>query len=413
MFISDLRTASKFVDRLIECGYVFYADLDTLLRNMGIATPATDVHTLLTAKIEQIFVTTLRKIGIEYALYICDELCAESTVRRIMNNVPQLDALSRNQIINAKINEYDEFISAYNNGYRACEPDIPIDPNYYESPTSVKNNINTGEITNACANGLYLWRVVSYDYPTAVGFLNKFGIAELPNNIYREIRTIALYNNCNNMMRRVLGVLQLCPNTDTLYWCVTSDETTYLHYDNRYVFTKNIKNLTTNWMSDTWLSLFTNLRKLDVSNNTRITSCELFAKTIVILIANGRKCVLGDIGLKSCTKIKLLSATENVHITTCDPFAATLKTLYADVIYTPAFPTTGMSNKGLSKCKKLRFLSASGNYRITTCAPFATSLKILHAARNSGLSDTALQICVKLKKVYSKGNNKITERYNT
>jgi len=66
---------------------------------------------------------------------------------------------------------------------------------------------------------------------------------------------------------------------------------------------------------------------------------------------------ISDYGLRACKNIKKLYAKNNSKITTCDPFAKSLKILYAE-------NECGISDDGLQLCDNIQELHASGNNKI-------------------------------------------------
>jgi len=384
--LTYLQTKSKFIDKLVENGYVF-TNLSPLLHSICIHEFHDDIEILLTTTNEYIVIDALRRICIDNALFICDELCAVHALYRIIENVPKNDNVSNIQIINvAEIINYDKLIAACNNGYRIIESDTHA-ARYCNS-----SHISVQQINNACANGSYMQNIIILTTPDIHNFAK---------NIYSEILRITISKM--SFCTRDADMLQLFENIDTLSTIINFDVRIGViccGYYEGYTFPKKINTLTTNWMGDMWLNSFRNLRSLNVSNNPFINTCIPFAKSLKIVNANGWQCKLSDIGLKLCTKIKSLSVCDNERITTCEPFP-NIKIVIAD-------SNSGMCDSGLSYCKKLRSLSISNNKKVTTCAPFARTLKILCASFNDRMGDSGITLCTNLIHLNADGNRCIT-----
>jgi len=150
--LSDLRAESKFIDKLIENGYVF-TSLSALLHSIGIHESHDEIEVLLTIRNEYLFMATLENIDINYAISVCDELHATRALNIIMKNIQKLHSVSTAQIINATIiTNYNGLIATCDNGYRIIGSDTHANT-YYKY---ISKNYDVQQINNACANGLYI-----------------------------------------------------------------------------------------------------------------------------------------------------------------------------------------------------------------------------------------------------------------
>ena len=385
--LSNLRTKTKFIYKLIENGYVF-TNLPTLLHSIGIHEFHDDIEILLTTKNVHIFIDTLHRIGIDNALSICDELRAIHALALIVQNIQKLDNVSNIQIINATmITSYNKLIITCDNGYRIIGSDTHANT-YHKYHI---DNYDVQQINNACANGLYMQDIV---------ILTEHDTYNFTNNIYNEASRITVHEI--NFRAPIVKMLQSFENINTLSATINLRGIHIYHkYDDAYTFTKKIKTLTTNWMNgDIWLNSFQNLRNLDVSHNQHITTCNFFAESLKIVKADGMECTLSDDGLKFCTKIRSLSACDNNRITTCEPFP-NIKIVVADV-------NSGICDRGLLRCKKIRSLSVSFNEKVTTCAPFARTLKVLYASDNNSMGDSGIALCTNLIHLNADNNSRIS-----
>jgi len=450
--VLSLVHVSKLVSRLANNGYHMYTELETLLSDLGISQPASDIHALLTTYDANMFAATLRKIGIETALYICDELGAPSIITKIIHMQILLDTITTNQIINHNINDTC-LIPAYNRGYKL----IP----HTKSKLIMDQDNSIASINNALNNGLYLTRLM----PSNKSHHNvidekimcdtlKRNFAEITDvwlshlliantaHVHKFASTNNVYTLCTNVSRvfsddnRVRQDLDhnICrsfiknithfdvPSLNTDFGSCARIQTFNTLYNNDLSlapFAKTLKKLTVSYpsvMSNQNLAHCNIIKILYAQNNANITTCKPFAKTLRILDASGNSCMIDDAGLKLCTNIKHLNHADNKWITTYEPFAKTLQVLSTgqhDIKY--PFPLQmGNYDIMLSRCTKLRELYIYGHIsgmskylrevEISECTPFARTLVILYIEGQCKLTDDKLKMCVNLKLVQSRGN---------
>jgi len=389
-------------------------DIKVLLSSLDIHESSDDIFDLLwfvSRGHPNNFENKLHTIGIERALFICDELCAPTVVTKILNIGHRLNRIYECAIINHK---YDPnyIVRAYNNGYRP----ISHDTSYVIHDTALFNI--------ACSNGLYISNftlhtndinTIHSDYSkditdihiyssrsnsnsnkiTHLTNVNKLKITqESPYNsnirdTYEQLAkqlTCINITNSNNIINNMH--LELCTNLKELYM-----------NSNRYItkctqqIARSLRSIYVAFngsMHDNGLLLCTNLKILNASNNRYIRTCTPFAHSLVMLDATDH-CGISDDGLKLCTRLKILCSDNNKKITTCSPFAKTLRIL--DASY-----SCGIGDNGLKLCTKLTYLNASHNNKITTCAPFTNSLKIIRGYE-CNIPDSDLKKCVKLSYV--------------
>jgi hypothetical protein len=121
-------------------------------------------------------------------------------------------------------------------------------------------------------------------------------------------------------------------------------------------------------------------------------------------------CGIDDKGLIGAKNLKILYCNGNSRITTVDPFANSLLVLLA-YWYVDRFiwVKSGITDAGLVNARNIRVLEACYNSEITTVEPFAGSLVELCAAGVSGISDTGLRHVNKLRIIDIGKNMKITD----
>ena len=377
MTLQQLREVSVFIDRLAKCGYFDgfakddRVDLTKLLHDIGIHESSDDVISSLSIRDElrpgyQYAIVV--NIGMVRALTICDELCAPLIIHNIMSINILSDRMMDEQIINTHYITFADQIYAYNKGYRII----------------FGNGIQSGnritEINNASHNGLYIRSLQPSNTEIDTVQLSPFLLNEI---VHINTRYITI----NSISR----ILPQCKNIEIL------DEIS--QYDlGKLPFVQNIRNITSKYISNDDIKLCTHIYKLDIGNNTRVSSCTPFKDTLKILDVGG-VATIGDKGLHLCTKIKILDASDNKNITTCEPFAANLVVLRA--VY------SGITDAGLMRCIRIKKLYAGGNCAITTCDPFSKTLRTLYAGGMCGISDFGLTRCHKITTLNILGNSKI------
>jgi len=384
MIDDRLYDVSKLVAKLTTIsGHT--CDFATLLRDMGIHDPVADIITLLTIDHVTDITPILLKIGIEWALFICDELCAPAIVRKIIRKKIMLDHISQNHIINLCITDIREIFEAYKRGYKIVpnidmrECDIPINDKHI-----------------ALLNGMYAHNIKWSMYDVDHDIIGK--------NI-KEIRVIKLCDADVNAS--TINVISACTNVESLHCQEHLTCIDYAHFADsfrnlcfmphlRYIFADGI-------LGDKCLELCSVIHELIADNNPYITTCNSFAYSLRRLSAGGG-CGICDAGLIRCTRLKYIDVDQNQKITTCAPFAKTLRILSAQC---DASSRCGISDHGLLLCTNLKKMYCNGNCNITTCAPFAKTIIVLHTEHNL-LSDSGLMNCTKLRELNHTSNINIT-----
>jgi len=314
-----------------------------------------------------------KKFGVEQFLVICDELSIRSIISCIVDmQAIQLPNVSHCHLINVMSLG---IVSAYNRGYkpigRTCEEINDLAPsNAYIVACSLLH------LNNAFHNGLYAPNIFIDEYRAFISSNNLSNYSKMLNEINDiYLSEIALYTDDH-----AFNMLSACTNLQR----ITNYHTHNFYYDadietlrDKFMVIPFIKNLTSindesrclniHIINDKCLNICTNLRILNVSRNTEVTTCAPFAKTLRILYANGC-CGICDDGLKLCDAIKELYASDNPNITTLRPFAKKLKKLDAP---------SNIDNTSIALCTNLKYLDIYRNYKITTCTPFVKTLRHL------------------------------------
>jgi len=382
-----LYDVSKLVAKLTTIT-AHTCDFATLLRDIDIHENITDIITLLTIDHVTDITPILSKIGIERALFICDELCAPAIVRKIIRKKIILNTVSQIHTINLNVANITNIYGAYKRGYKII-PNIGVGGRFRNNPKTDNNYI-------ALLNDMYVrnlrWVIHDVDRNT------------IEKNI-KEIRAIELYDTYVNA--RTIDMISICTNVESLY-CESTDHeyATLMPYADPSSFRNlhimpHLRYISANTiLNNECLELCTNIYKLDASCNSYITTCDPFAHSLRVLDAS-YKCGICDIGLIRCTHLKNINVDDNCKITTCAPFAKTLKILSAEC------EKCGINDQGLLLCTNLKKLYCNYNCNITTCAPFAKTIRVLHTIDNQ-LSDSGLLHCTKLNKLDHSYNKNIT-----
>jgi len=392
--LTNLCVRSIFIARLVAAGYN-YTDHTTLLNDMDMHDSPTDIGVIFDKNPysgdSKEFDTALIRLGINRAVFICDEFAMRDIVLLMMYRYT-LDKLSDNQIINCiKSKDFIHAVVAYNKGYRIISP-------YgfeYEATMSSIHAVSVDNIINAWDNGLYTQHIIIQDSIESFTAIAR-------KDIYSELTSVSCANTAN------LSPIELFPNVNTL--CVNG-HTLDVCDTSKHAFAKNIVSLSSpRILYQEYVDLFINLKQLDVSDNVRVTSCNSFAKSLTNLTAKGR-CGITDNGLALCTNLRRLNIHNNRCITTCEPFTSLIVLIASVSKYTDRTQTCAMNDNGLRKCTTIRKLIAYNNPNITTCDPFAKSLKVLHAGwinDRCGIGDAGLRRCTNLRKLIVCGNKSIT-----
>lgn len=119
-----------------------------------------------------------------------------------------------------------------------------------------------------------------------------------------------------------------------------------------------------------------------------------------VLYARGNECGIGDAGLRHVRGLQVLYAGNNSKITTVEPFASSLVELEASF-------ACGIGSRGLSEAHKLSKLYAWGNDRIQTVEPFGASLLELDASFDCAMNDEGLRTAVGLRVLDARNNPRI------
>jgi len=420
MSLSVLCVYSQFIDVLVKNCYD--DTLTALLRdlNLDITCSTNDIIALLNI-INNDNNDIINKLGIAQAITICDELCAYRAVNIIIKKKIVLDKLSEHQIINH--NDLQDHINIYNRGYRiivgnaiVCyrEVDLSSINNAYNNglyaPRVYMNGItnnNIGKILPCVLNDI---REIHNTELKIVALCKNVELidelycdgTELPLPFAKNIKNITMWvfnTHCINLeqftrLRKFDGGKLSCD--------------TQLPSTLNMIYAKNL------CLTNKEIATCVRLKKLIACGNPNITTCEPFAQHLVVLdVRNVYSSRFGfalgsgicDKGLHMCNRLKILYASNNTRITSCEPFAKTLRKLDAS-------NDCGINDIGLQMCHRLKILNASDNSQITTCKPFARSLKELHARGDCcGIDNDGIALCANIRILYSYNNNKISQCY--
>jgi len=395
---SSLCNVSKLIRAYLQIngGTV---DLKVLLPSLDIHESPDDIIELLVAGLctySLTFAIQLRKIGIERALLICDELCTPVIIDEILNIGERLDRLYEYKIINHRCDSPD-ICKAYNNGYQP----IPHNGKSYYI-------LNTTLLNTAFDNGLYISNSTLY--------LCDFDV--INSNYTKDITNLHFHNFTGSKKMDEIWNLENVKKLMITYACV-------LQYDNAcHIFERVAKQLecikimdSGCTINDTHLELCVNLKELYADNNKCIKKCtQQYAKSLRLISASVDRvydCSIGSNCLLLCTNLKILNAHNNPNIITCAPFAHSLVALFAGqsncyVERNGLAQCCGIGNDGLRLCTRLKILHCANNIKITTCSPFAKTLRILDASRMCGIGDDGLKLCTRLTYLNASDNNDIT-----
>lgn len=394
--LSDYGGVSRFIKKLLANGYQPVHTLSELLLHINIPESATDIAALLLQSLSRsqsqshtIQLDTITTT-IERCIYICDELCAGSIIKRIIDKNILLDKTIPAHIINYNSSDHHLIENVYSYGYKVI----------------IDNTINAPELHdlqlahNAYKNGLDVSHVIMhralsaniYDYSKFsdmledienIKFVYKVGYKDGSKSLHDRVcdDTIGIISRCKN-----IKCLQI-PDSSII---MTRDGVKMMV--DRLGQCDNMRNLVCvnmRGIDDNFLRRCKLIVHLCVNNNDEVTTCAPFAKTLRILEArNG--CGIGDTALSLCNKLRKLYASSNCKITTCIPFAKTLRVLYAG-------NTCGITDNGLQLCTNLCELYIHGNNNISYApSPFEKSLKILYC-ENYRVVCRAIGRCEKLK----------------
>jgi len=465
MKISTLRRISKFIDKLIECGYDGDTDLTTLLANMGYTVLPDNLANILTCICELerniqpnmntmiTMITMIETADIEQLITISDELCITKLTNLIMIRNNPLRKTMDNYIINHNDSQYA--IRAYNTGYKVFRNSdiqhtsvdhIDILKNCIQNGLYIKNihldiyttsKIDTMPITDIEEINVYCWH-----------YRKNWNTQNLISSNFKTIRKVTLRTNDDTSNSAIRDIVSSLPSLETIEFGTSlsyNNNITIMPYcESTHTNTQHrIKSLsiTNHALNGIICELFGNIRELYISQcnvgtkniiprtvkklhifDTNVSDAMIgMCAGIKYLYVSGNSGIttcapfaktitrvilcnptaIGDKGLALCSNLRLLDAKNNPKITTCAPFALTLRELHAD-------DKCGIGNDGLKLCSRLTTLYACGNINITTCAPFAKSLTKLDASMYCGINNNGLKLCSKLKILYMKENPTIT-----
>jgi len=387
--LNVLRYNSKVIDKLADHGYFIddvtgsdynYVDISEILENLGIHEAHDDIIELLCPYNNEVWRDTLTYIGVERALHICDELGAQYAINKILSRNIKLDKIMDDHIINTRGIGYAHCILAFDMGYNI----IPCYNTVYANTISPQ----CLNIVNAIHNGLLLRTINmrSFNQPS-----RKIMLQSALCDIIHIVDYNDLYMICDIDCRDLLS-LSLWKNVERI-------EGAHMYDIPNFSGAKNIKSITSRYVSGEHIRSCVNLRELCVPGNEKIKTCAYFADSLQSLDISWS--MMGNIGLHMCRKIKILNASYNPNITNCNPFASSLIVLYAN-------GSCGITDKGLDRCTRIKKLHAAGGCTITHCHPFAKTLRILYAHGCCGIHDAGLIHCHKLKELYAANNLNIT-----
>jgi len=471
--VSDFVSCSRLIAKLVnECGYDGDTEFGTFLQGLEIFESADDVAALLSSASDDDFLQQISSSSIpaDRILEIFDELAATKKIDTLFKKGIKLNRTSDTQIINHTLTDT---INAYANGYRIiCDSTMVIEGppsristnhnvalnnglpvtniktnSYTFSEMNIMSDRDLKEITQMCIRDYTTLTKSNNNLDKCIN-LQNLNISDAPHRTIIDFTPFAktleiLY--MSNCIRISDHELSQCVNLHTLY-------IDYLQQYTISSFPKNLRTLSIKYSQDIavryidgekidhpddierlpsqqyshfpridmsevydckvpWkkMQYCTKIKRLCATDNTYITSCEPFHKSLKILdvahheIDKHTHCRLGDLQLQLCTNIKKLFASSNRLITTCEPFANTLKVLYADGI------ENNITDDGLNMCHKLTKVNLSNNRHVTTCAPFAKSLKILIIRGHDGkIYDNGLVLCHRIKQLNISENRNIT-----
>jgi len=219
--------------------------------------------------------------------------------------------------------------------------------------------------------------------------LTKLKIHE---SFLRSLRALNIYTNYNNTDDSPIKCDNIgeCTNLRSLS-CNCKITTSAFE---EVLFPKSLQRLTTCHANDTNLKNCTSITELHPWHRTSsatFTTCKQFARTLMYLNAsnifeNNVFANLRDTSLRACRSIISLDVSNNPYITTCDPFAKSLLIL-------KCVGTCGITDNSLSSCKSIIFLDASYNDGITTCGSFAHRIRFLNVYPTQSFNVDTLSDC--------------------
>jgi len=453
MHISNLRTDSKFIDKLIDTGYDPSTEIYDLLRDMGLPPiSANDIVIRYDSDYHPYYRVT--SSSIENTLSIYDELSMSCSVSATLLQLGRLNNMMDRYIINHTIMKNPDILHIYLYGYRIITYDtkyelVCIDKdnilrtangiqngayietleikkryrNIDDSAISILNNVNFPDVRELVLRDTTMFDKLiqnfsgvtnidisdeTYGYKPSVShiiasvpFLKKlsaYGLQDIPTTNRKHITTTR-YDALESVS------LTMCDIDDATFdMCKKLQSLTITN--TRCVNLTRIPSTITNLyisdssITDSMLLQCKKVRMLNIYQNDKITTCNPFAKSLREVVLSSFTGIT-DVGLALCKNIKILFVSGNSNISTCEPFAKSLRKLDAEY-------ASAINDDGIKLCTNLRELYASHNKNITTCKPFAKSLKILAAHGSCGICDAGLRSCVNLKFVTSTNNMKIT-----
>jgi len=429
MKVFVLRRISKFIDKLIRCGYNGNTDLEILLADMGYTDlPGNFANILTSARAyehdimpqlvgDSYFVRTVGNTittttNIKNLITICDELCITSLTNFIIWLNKPLPRTIDNHIIN-----YDDrqcsAIYAYNMGYKVlhgakytCTSNqtalMHVLPNSIQNGLYIKD-MSCRIITKHLVESLPITDIEKIDIDFWHGLRNDLIKLNYKTIKGMELRISAETSFDNGSCSAIRDIISLLPSLNFFEINGGDNLIKYPRYHKSQISTNvcrhTIKSLSFVFYAPNGImnELFGKIRELSLSYCI-VNQNDIIPDTVKRLNIIDTK--IDDAAIGACTKIKYLNIMGTNSITTCAPFAKTLKHLVL-------LHTTTMGDAGLALCTNLKILYAMNNHSITTCTPFANSLVVLHADYNCGVGDDGLKMCSRLMTLHAYNNSKI------
>jgi len=402
--IHKLARVSKLIANIINNGYK-NRELEPLLNHLHITAQPCDIFTLLTTTDELAFNAILHNLGIETVIQICDELRVSCIIDKIINARIILDRVHHTQIINHHITD-NNLVTAYDMGYKP----IPYKSNVQCDTVTAVSNIN-----NAINNGLYATNLALLMHCRSPHGVT--GLLNIADNFaeFKNLEIVCDEIHMNKSLKVDEEVLELCARAEKIHiHGMNACNDDYIAAVRNSNFMKNVvvaHESRSNCMQFI-LTLAhnthntTHLHTLNLDNNVYIRTCYPFARSLRVLHARGKWCVLCDEGIAQCSRLKELHVANNPNIKTCAPFAKTLRVLDASSRY------SRINDQSIASCTKLVQLCVCDNTLVTTCEPFAKTLRVLHITNHYTYcniwNDNGLKLCTKLRELYAYGNSSIT-----
>ena len=144
---------------------------------------------------------------------------------------------------------------------------------------------------------------------------------------------------------------------------------------------------------------FDRLQKLNAYNNSRITSVNHLANTLIELNCAGYFCSINQEGINNLKVLQKLNAYNNSRITSVNHLANTLIELNCG-------RDCGINQKGINDLKVLQILNAFNNTKIISVNHLMNTLIQLDCSWNN-INQEGIKELKILRKLYTSGNSKI------